>query len=57
MFEVIQSLSDSLYRRVCVEGTGSWSKESPGASASRMLFFGKETPLKNYTTDRRSDPR
>lgn len=44
VFEVIQSLSDSLYRRVFV-GTGSWSKESPGGSASQTPF-GKETPLK-----------
>lgn len=44
VFEVIQSLSDSLYRRV-FEGTGSWSKESPGGSASQTLF-GTETPLK-----------
>ena len=44
MFEVIQSHSDSLYRRVFV-GTGSWSKKSPGGSASQTLF-GIETPLK-----------
>lgn len=44
MFEVIQSLSDSLCRRVFV-GTVSWSKESPGVSAPLKLF-GKETPLK-----------
>lgn len=44
MFEVIQSLSDSLCRRVFV-GTGSWSKESPGGSTSQTLFE-KETPLK-----------
>lgn len=45
VFEVIQSHSDSLCRRVFV-GTGSWSKESPGGSASLQTLLGKETPLK-----------
>lgn len=49
VFEVIQSLSDSLYRRVFV-GTGSWSKESPGGSAFQTLF-GERNAAENCTTD------
>lgn len=44
VFEVIQSHSDSLYRRV-LEGNSSWSKESPGGGAFEKLFW-VETPLK-----------
>ena len=55
MFEVIQSLSDSLCRRVFV-GTGSWSKESPGGSAPLNAFWERNAAKKLHRRLKKRPP-